>query len=64
MFTVYSYGGGFENWPEKREINISKCDSSVVRDGVIIELGTVKELCESMQRFIPKSREERTISFV
>jgi hypothetical protein len=53
IFIMYSYGGGFKRWVEKKNIDILKCDPSVVRKideiDVIIEIDVLIKFRESMR---------------
>jgi hypothetical protein len=49
LFIMYSYGGGFKKWVEKSKINPETCNPTVVVEGVIMEIGTLRKFRESMR---------------
>jgi hypothetical protein len=49
LLIMYSYGGGFKKWVEKSKINSNTCNPTVVVEGVITEIGTLRKFRESIR---------------
>jgi hypothetical protein len=49
IFITYSYGGGFKKWVDKQNIVSETCDPTVVVNGVIMEIETLKKFRESLR---------------